>query len=140
MSITNTKGPLNKINKNTNDIPWYLWRRFWGILIGSSVLLNILLISKLTSDIKKFLSTTNILDVIKFDLLSVPGSLEFVFRKFLSFKSAGTWFIYIFYITIIILLFLSFKDKKVKIIYPILLLVILLITALGTLSNFVSWI
>ena len=54
MSMFKTENGLKEINKNTDAVPWYWGRKFWGVLVILSILPSLYYISLLN---KSFLNT-----------------------------------------------------------------------------------
>ena len=121
MLITKTKDALGKINKNTDDVPWYFGRKFWGVLVGLSVLPNILLTSAARTSLFK-----SILMFLKY----MPGGLYAMLGRSLN-QETGKYIIILYYTLLGLLFYLTFKRKKVKIIFSLLIISTFLMGAIG---------
>lgn len=124
---------------STSVVPWYLGRKFWGVLVVVLVLVNII-IYWVRSDIFFYWAGDKILNKIFIAFYNPAYSFDFITTKHFLYKNIGNWMVVIYYILLGIPAYLTFKKKRVKIKYPLTLLILIIITMLGTISNFVSWI
>ncbi|MDP2683727.1 MAG: hypothetical protein Q8P20_01595 [bacterium] len=114
---------IQKQDKKAVDnklVPWYLGRKFWGIilvLITSPSILFIFTDSAIKTKIYGY-------------FLNMPIAFDVVFGWFFT-KNIGKYFYIIYYIILFIVLFKTFANKKVKIKYPILFSILMLISFMG---------
>ncbi|MDP2683725.1 MAG: hypothetical protein Q8P20_01585 [bacterium] len=128
MSIIKSKDTLSKINKNTDDAPWYFGRKFWGVLVGLSFLPSLMFVFY---SLYKISFTEKIISF--FQYLSV-GFYIIMLNRMLHIEIPSRWGIYyiiLYYIISGLLFYLTFRNKKVKIIFPILIIGMLWISTVG---------
>ncbi|OGH78799.1 MAG: hypothetical protein A2469_04445 [Candidatus Magasanikbacteria bacterium RIFOXYC2_FULL_40_16] len=125
-----TENGLKEINKNTDAVPWYWGRKFWGVLVILSILPSLYYISLLN---KSFLNT-------------MAKYFEYIARGFyliletkLKFElhitgRTSTYYIILYYIILGLLLFLTFRKKKINIIFLGLSIFLLTISTLGLMA------
>jgi len=128
MQMTKNKGEIKKIIKNPEDIPWYLGRKFWGVLIGLSFLPSLMFVFY---NLYKISFTEKI--IIFFQYIA-SGFYIIMLNGILHIEIPSKWSIYyiiLYYIILSLLFYLTFRNKKAKIIFPILLIVLLIISTFG---------